>query len=162
MLQLHARVRDRAAPFLAGEEKRTLSGHSREVMACSFSPDGGSVVSGSKDETLKIWDAVTGDLMSTLVGHTAEVCSCRWAGPEMVVSSSDDGSTRWWAKQQGDEYANVAAFFSSSPATALGVCGAGEPPALHGMVVVGNKQGAVMIVKLNDAEAMKHEVQKRG
>ena len=78
MLQLHARVRDRAAPFLAGEEMRTLSGHSREVMACSFSPDGGSMVSGSKDETLKIWDAATGARFRCalrwrllfLVGHT--------------------------------------------------------------------------------------------
>ena len=45
---------------MAGEEKRTLSGHSDYVRACSFSPDGGSVLSGSMDRTLKIWDAATG------------------------------------------------------------------------------------------------------
>ena len=45
---------------MAGAEKRTLSGHSREVTSCSFSPDGASVLSGSWDKTLKIWDAATG------------------------------------------------------------------------------------------------------
>ena len=45
---------------MAGVEKRTLSGHSGDVNACSFSPDGGSVLSGSDDKTLKIWDAATG------------------------------------------------------------------------------------------------------
>ena len=45
---------------MAGAEKRTLSGHSKWVNACCFSPDGASVLSGSQDETLKIWDATTG------------------------------------------------------------------------------------------------------
>ena len=45
---------------MAGEEKRTLSGHSEFVTSCSFSPDGASVLSGSYDNMLKIWDAATG------------------------------------------------------------------------------------------------------
>ena len=45
---------------MVGTEKCTLSGHSSNVMACSFSPDGASVLSGSHDKTLKIWDAATG------------------------------------------------------------------------------------------------------
>ena len=51
---------------MAGVEKRTLSGHSYYVNACCFSPDGGSVLSGSIDETLKIWDADTGARLYTL------------------------------------------------------------------------------------------------
>ena len=43
-----------------GQRNYTLSGHSGDVNACSFSPDGGSVLSGSDDKTLKIWDAATG------------------------------------------------------------------------------------------------------
>ena len=45
---------------MAGVEKRTLRGHFRVVTSCSFSPDGASVLSGSDDRTLKIWDAATG------------------------------------------------------------------------------------------------------
>ena len=35
------------------------SAHSREVSSVAFSPDGKSIVSGSYDETLKVWDAGT-------------------------------------------------------------------------------------------------------
>ena len=45
---------------MAVVEKRTLRRHSGSVNACSFSPDGASVLSGSDDKTLKIWDAATG------------------------------------------------------------------------------------------------------
>ena len=47
-------------PSFTGEEKCTLYGHTEPVVACSFSPDGASVLSGSYDNTLKIWDAATG------------------------------------------------------------------------------------------------------
>ena len=33
------------------------SAHSREVSSVAFSPDGKTIVSGSWDETLKVWDA---------------------------------------------------------------------------------------------------------
>ena len=31
--------------------------HSREVTSVAFSPDGKTIVSGSADKTLKVWDA---------------------------------------------------------------------------------------------------------
>ena len=33
------------------------SAHSREVMSVAFSPDGSTIVSGSYDQTIKVWDA---------------------------------------------------------------------------------------------------------
>jgi WD40 repeat protein len=33
------------------------SAHSREVMSVAFSPDGATIVSGSYDQTIKVWDA---------------------------------------------------------------------------------------------------------
>ena len=36
----------------------------------AFSPDGRRIVSGSDDETVKVWDAATGQEMLTLKGHT--------------------------------------------------------------------------------------------
>jgi WD40 repeat protein len=33
------------------------SAHSHWVMSVAFSPDGATIVSGSRDETIKVWDA---------------------------------------------------------------------------------------------------------
>ena len=35
------------------------SAHSDWVMSVAFSPDGATIVSGSRDETIKVWDAGT-------------------------------------------------------------------------------------------------------
>ena len=39
-----------------GQETLTLKGHSEPVWSVSFSPDGKRIVSGSLDDTLKVWD----------------------------------------------------------------------------------------------------------
>jgi WD40 repeat protein len=39
---------------LKAEKQRA---HSREVMSVAFSPDGATIVSGSLDKTIKVWDA---------------------------------------------------------------------------------------------------------
>ena len=33
------------------------SAHSREINSVAFSPDGMTIVSGSRDKTIKVWDA---------------------------------------------------------------------------------------------------------
>jgi WD40 repeat protein len=43
-------------------------GHSTVVSAVAFSPDGGRVLSGSHDNTVKLWDAATGALIRTFAG----------------------------------------------------------------------------------------------
>jgi len=54
----------------------TLTGHSREVTSVAYSPDGKHIVSGSYDETVKIWDSTTGKEVSALVYHRPIVCCC--------------------------------------------------------------------------------------
>ena len=46
-----------------------LSGHGREVTSVAFSADGSKVVSGSDDNTVKIWSADNGEVLQTLSGE---------------------------------------------------------------------------------------------
>ena len=46
-----------------------LSGHAAGVWSVGFSADGSKVVSGSKDQTVKIWNADSGEVIQTLSGE---------------------------------------------------------------------------------------------
>ena len=43
-----------------GQLRRTLQGHSRTVWAVAIAPNGDYIVSGSDDETVRIWDSASG------------------------------------------------------------------------------------------------------
>ncbi|KAI1073345.1 hypothetical protein LB507_011700, partial [Fusarium sp. FIESC RH6] len=53
----------------------TLEGHSMEVNSVVFSHDSKKVASGSHDETIRIWDAETGECERELKGHSSWVNS---------------------------------------------------------------------------------------
>ena len=52
----------------------TLRGHSGPVYSVAYSPDGKHIVSGSQDETVKVWDSQTGKEVSFLLCHRPIVC----------------------------------------------------------------------------------------
>jgi WD40 repeat protein len=65
-------------------DKAELRGHDASVYSVAFSPDGKTLASGSEGQTVKLWDARTGQEMATLKGHTDYVSS---------VAFSPDGKT---------------------------------------------------------------------
>ena len=82
---------------LDSEMNRVLSGHTGAVRAIAFSADGQLLVSGSDDETIKIWHSQTGQLLRTLTGHTAAIRSVAIsADQQTLVSSSNDGTIKVW------------------------------------------------------------------
>ncbi|GAB1544572.1 hypothetical protein NUACC21_72480 [Scytonema sp. NUACC21] len=53
----------------------TLTGHSEKITSVAMTSDGLTVVSGSADKTIKVWNLTTGQLIRTLPGKIGEVSS---------------------------------------------------------------------------------------
>ncbi|KAG2153933.1 WD40-repeat-containing domain protein [Suillus clintonianus] len=73
-------------------------GHTKVVQSVSFSLDGTHIASGSRDNTVRLWDAATGQpLGEPFRGHTSAVCSVSFS-PDgtRIVSGSNDHTVRLW------------------------------------------------------------------
>ena len=76
----------------------TLEGHEDSVTSVVFSVDGNKVISGSKDKTIRIWEAQTGKAAGEpLRGHFSAVLALTVsADGKWVASGSRDGTLRIW------------------------------------------------------------------
>jgi serine/threonine protein kinase/uncharacterized protein YjiK len=54
---------------------RDFAQHLGSVSAVAFSPDGRTIVSGSRDQTVKVWDARTGALLQNFSGDLSQITS---------------------------------------------------------------------------------------
>ncbi|ODN04155.1 F-box/WD repeat-containing protein 7, partial [Orchesella cincta] len=80
-------------------DHKVLKGHDDHVITClQFS--GNRIVSGSDDNTLKVWSATTGKCLRTLLGHTGGVWSSQMSGTT-IVSGSTDRTLRVWNAETG-------------------------------------------------------------
>ena len=72
-------------------------GAHRTCHCVAYQPDGKRIVSGSGDETVKVWDADKGQEILTLKGHTGTV-NCVAFSPDgkRIVSGSWDKTVKVW------------------------------------------------------------------
>jgi WD40 repeat protein/serine/threonine protein kinase len=81
---------------------RNFIGHTETVNSVSLSVDGKLGLSGSHDQTLRLWELATGRCIRTFEGHTKPVfavslgANCRYA-----LSGSLDGTLRLWDVRNG-------------------------------------------------------------
>jgi WD40 repeat protein len=80
-----------------------LPGHTATVRSAAFSADGQRIVSGSEDQTIRVWDAQTGQpIGEPIVGHSNWVNSVAFSPDgKMIASASLDETVRLWRLESG-------------------------------------------------------------
>ena len=70
--------------------QHALCGHLNTVLSVAFSPDGKRIVSGSRDKTIQLWDAETGEMLQPpLEGHKDEVQAVAFSPDGKCIVSGD-------------------------------------------------------------------------
>ena len=81
---------------------KVLRGHNGQVRGIAITLDGRQVISGSYDNTLRIWDLLSGKALRTLYGHTDRVFGVAlMPNNQLAVSCSADRSIRLWDLNSG-------------------------------------------------------------
>jgi WD40 repeat protein len=113
-----------------------LAGHQGAVISVAYSPDGTQLASGGGGDSpdggeLCIWDARSGERLSTLQGLTGAVYAVAWHPVEkLLISGGSDGRLCWWDVPQGKRVrvreahqGNVQALKVSPDGRRLASCG---------------------------------------
>ncbi|WNZ21761.1 protein kinase [Leptolyngbya sp. NK1-12] len=99
---------------------KTLEGHAGTVRCLTFTPDGQRLITGSNDQTIKVWNVDTGQLLFTLTGHTSAIRSLTVKSDgSTLVSGSDDQTIKLWNLGNGQEIGTLKGHTSYLNAVAI-------------------------------------------
>ncbi len=92
-------------PFLNGQDQPKLvlpTGHNSGILTASFSPDCKYIVTGSADNTAKLWDVSSGKLLHTIYGHTGWVNYSEFSSDgSIILTVSTDSTVKLWNASNG-------------------------------------------------------------
>ena len=81
-------------------DHQVLQGHTHDVRSIAWHPDGTRVASGARDDTMRIWDAETGQLLRT-IENDGSIWALAWSpegdrlasvsGPELIIWDGETG-----------------------------------------------------------------------
>ena len=82
---------------------RVFSGHTSHVFACDLSrPASNLLASGSRDETVRLWDVRSGRCVNVIPAHADPVTSVKFnSDATVLMSGSYDGVVRMWSTATG-------------------------------------------------------------
>src|SRR5262249_29099286 len=92
-----------ATPVAATVAPRFFVGHTGAIRSLAIAPDGRRALSASADQTVRLWDVLSGQELRCFKGHTDEVTAVAFApdGRE-AASGGRDRCVRLWDVQTGE------------------------------------------------------------
>jgi WD40 repeat protein len=119
------------APAL-GNTVYTFRGHQDTVNAVAWSPNSTRVASASDDQTVQVWDAITGGNKVVYGGHLAKVTTVAWSPDGSRIASGDlNGIVQIWNPANGNlsltYHFQAAATISSHIGALQATSGGGDP-----------------------------------
>lgn len=121
---------------------REYLGHSDVVTDLALTGDGKTLVTGSEDKTVRVWEAGTGKQLRLFQGHMAGVTAVAVrADGRQAASAAEDGSIRLWDLSPADDHRALAG--AGGPVWAVAVSPDGKTAAAA---------GADKVIRLYDPE----------
>lgn len=87
-----------------GQVTHTFTGHEKPILAIAFSPDNTRIVTGSEDQTVRVWNLANPQMpeQSKLLGHTAAVSAVSFSPDgNQILSGSADKLVKLWNLADG-------------------------------------------------------------
>ena len=118
------------------------------IKSLDISPDGRTLVGGSEDGKIGVWDTQTGQVRFQLSGHNKPISAIAMsADGQTLISASENGTIKAWDLGKGKELYTLSQKGSSSkdnhPITALAVSADGQT------LLTGGQQKNIQVWKLN-------------
>lgn len=98
----------RLIDFQTGEILGLLKGHTNVILGLTFSPDSRRLLSGSFDDTARIWDVTSGKSLHVIEEHSDHIYAVAFSPDgDRVVTGSDDDTLKLWNSTSGELLADM-------------------------------------------------------
>ncbi len=106
-------------------QAREFTGHGDLVYAVALGADGKRLVTGSFDQTARLWDAESGEEVASMVGHTGPVYSVAMSRDgRRIVTGGKDGAVIVWDATTGRALVSLTAH--AEAVTGVAISGDGQ------------------------------------
>jgi hypothetical protein len=93
---------------------RVLEGHTNGVLCLAGDSKTNTLVSGSIDKTVRVWDSMSGECLYTLRGHTGFVLSIALLSNKVIVSGGGRSEIKMWCGEEGKRHHFLIAISDST------------------------------------------------